>query len=132
MRKQYHFRPGADGLVAWDVDRLIRLSEGFARVEIPLNTIRELDEPFWFAGGSEAATPRAIAEHARLINEADVSFPIILSAEGRVMDGMHRVARAIMLQRSTILAVQFAVTPEPDFAGVTPEELPYGDSEEVS
>jgi hypothetical protein len=27
-------------------------------------------------------------------NEADLAFPIILSSDGRVMDGMHRVTKA--------------------------------------
>jgi hypothetical protein len=30
-----------------------------------------------------------------------------------------------LLGRATVLAVQFASTPEPDFVGVTPEELSY-------
>ena len=114
--------------MAWDVDRLVSLSDGFARIQVPLKDIRELDEPFWFSGGSEEVTPRAIVEHARLINEADLSFPIILAADGRVMDGMHRAAKAALLGHATVLAVQFATTPEPDFAGVTPEELPYEES----
>ncbi len=73
MRKQYHFRPGDHALVAWDVDRLVVLSKEFLRITIPLNCIRELDEPFWFSGGSNAATCRAIVEHARLIDAADLS-----------------------------------------------------------
>ena len=28
---------------------------------------------------------------------ADLSFPVILAAEGRVMDGMHRIAKALLL-----------------------------------
>jgi hypothetical protein len=26
VRKQYHFRPSRDGLLAWDVDRLVELA----------------------------------------------------------------------------------------------------------
>ena len=124
MRKQYHFRPGERGLVAWDVDRLVSLSSGFPRIEVPLREIRELDEPFWFGDGSKAATCRAIVEHARLIDAADLSFPIILSADGRVMDGMHRVAKALLLGHETIAAVQFAHDLEPDYVDVRPEDLP--------
>lgn len=32
----------------------------------------------------------------RLIHDVDLSFPIILGPDGRVMDGMHRIARAVM------------------------------------
>jgi hypothetical protein len=129
VRKQYHFRPGPAGVLAWDVDRLIELSKRFACFDVSLSAIRELDEPFWFAGGSEAATPRAILEHVRLINGADLTFPIILSADGRVMDGMHRVARAALLGHATVRAVQFPITPEPDFVGVGPDDLPDGEPE---
>ena len=130
MRKQYHFRETERGLAAWDVDRLVRLSRDLPRIQITLNAIRELDEPFWFAGGSDAATCRAVVEHARLIQEADLSFPIILSPDGRVMDGMHRVARAALLGHATIEAVQLASDPEPDFVGVEPDELPYDETEQ--
>ena len=125
MRKQYHFRPSERGLLAWDVDRLVELAKDLPLVQVPLSDIRELDEPFWFGGGSAAATCRAIAEHARLINAADLSFPIILSSDRRVMDGMHRVAKAALLGQSTVTAAQFAADPEPDFIGLGPDELPY-------
>jgi hypothetical protein len=36
-------------------------------------------------------------EHVRLIEAADLSFAIILSSDGRVMDGIHRVAKAVLL-----------------------------------
>jgi hypothetical protein len=71
---------------------------------------------------------RAVVEHARLIAPADLSFPIILSSDGRVMDGMHRVAKAVLLGRATIEAVQFTGDPEPDYIGVHPHELPYDEA----
>jgi hypothetical protein len=128
VRKQYYFRPSDRGFAAWDVDRLVRLSRELHRIQVPLRLIRELDEPFWFGGESDAATCRAIVEHARLIDAADLSFPIILSLDGRVMDGMHRVAKAALLGHETIAAVQFASDLEPDFVDVQPEDLPYEDT----
>ena len=128
VRKQYYFRPSDRGFAAWDVDRLVRLSRELPRIQLPLRLIRELDEPFWFGSGSDAATCRAIVEHARLIDAADLSFPIILSVDGRVMDGMHRVAKAALLGHETIAAVQFASDLEPDFVDVQPEDLPYEDT----
>lgn len=126
MRKQYYFRPSERGLLTWDVDRLIRLTRDYFRVCVPLTEIRELDEPFW----SDADTPtwRGILEHIRLIEAADLSFAIILAPDGRVMDGMHRVAKAALLGRATIEAVQFTEDPEPDYIGVHPNELPYDEA----
>lgn len=124
MRKQYHFRPSESGLMAWDVDRLIALSKDLPRIQTPLSAIRELDEPFWFAA-DDTPTCRAVVAHVRLIDAADLTFPIILSSDGRVMDGMHRVGKALLMGRSTIEAVQFSMDPEPDYIGVHPDELPY-------
>jgi hypothetical protein len=61
----------------------------------------------------------------RIIDAVDLSFPIILGADGRVMDGMHRVAKALLQGRSEIEAVRFQVDPEPDHVGRQPSELPY-------
>jgi hypothetical protein len=60
-----------------------------------------------------------------LVEAADLSYPIILCANGRVMDGMHRVAKASLLRHGDILAVQFEQTPEPDFINVDEDELDY-------
>ena len=125
MRKQYHLRSSAAGLLAWDVDRLIALTADLPRESVPLTAIRELDEPFWFGGGSGDATCRAVADHARLIAEVDLQYPIILGPDGRVMDGMHRVARAYLEGRAAIVAVRLAVEPAPDFVGVDEAALPY-------
>jgi hypothetical protein len=124
LRKQYHFRPGPDGLRAWDVHRLIALAEPLPVIQVPLAAIRELDEPYWFDHGY-APTCRAVAEHARLIQEVDVGFPIILSADGRVMDGMHRVAKALLLNLDGLPAKRFVEDPAPDHVGVAPDDLPY-------
>ena len=129
MRRQYHFRPSPRGLKAWNVHRLIELTKDRPRLLVPLGAIRELDEPYWFSAGAQDATCRAVLEHARAIEEADLSYPIILSADGRVMDGMHRVAKAVMMRLESIEAVQFEQDPEPDHVGVLPEELPYDEND---
>ena len=124
MRKQYHFRPGSHGLRAWDIDRLVMLTKDLPTIQIPLGAIAELDQPYWYGHGPIPSC-RNIAEHARLIDEADLAFPIILSSDGRVMDGMHRVAKAAMKGHASISARQFARNPEPDYVGMNPDELPY-------
>jgi hypothetical protein len=123
VRKQYYFRPSDRGLLAWDVDRLVRLSSQFPRKQVPLREIRELDEGW--SGDEERQSWRGLIEHVKLIDAADLSYPIILSAGGRVMDGMHRVAKAELQGKLSIEAVQFAEDPEPDHVGRAPEELSY-------
>jgi hypothetical protein len=123
MRKQYYFRPSASGLLAWDVDRLIELSRRLPRQTVPLAQIRELDEPW--CGDDERPTWRAMLEHLRLIEAADLSYPIILSSEGAVMDGMHRVMKAAWQGLATIGAVRFECDPAPDHVGRGPQDLLY-------
>ncbi len=126
MRRQYHFRPGPHGLRAWDVHRLVRLARNLPPSRIPLAAIRELDEPYWFSHGDGHPTPRAIVQHVQLMDACDLRWPIILCADGGVMDGMHRVAQALRRGHTHICAVQFVQTPPPDYANVvSPAELPY-------
>lgn len=123
MRKQYFFRSSDGGMLAWDVDRLVALSSGLSRKAILISSIRELDQGW--AGEAAEHTWRGLLEHIKLIEAADLSYPIILSARGEVMDGMHRVAKAVHQGQTEIIAVQFAVDPAPDHVGLAPEALPY-------
>ena len=124
LHQQYHFRESEAGLLAWDVLKLIELSKNFEVVEVLLSEIRELKENYWFGAGASPTT-EDIAKHAKQIYEADLSFPIILCPEGRVMDGMHRVCKAILESRVTISAVRFKELHDPDYIGKQPHELPY-------
>ena len=123
MRKQYFFRPTPGGFSAWDVDRLIQLTASLPRRRVALSDIRELKEP-WFGAG-ETPTWEALVEHVKLMDEADLSFPIILAADGAVMDGMHRVAKALRAGHEDIEAVQFTEDPPADRFDVQPADLPY-------
>ncbi len=124
MRKQYYFRRSDRGLLAWDVDRLVELSARLPTQRVSLTEIVELDEAHWFSG-DDTPTCRAIAGHARLINEADLTYPIILAADGRLMDGMHRVCKADMLGLPTTEAVRFDRDVEPDYVDCHADRLPY-------
>jgi hypothetical protein len=123
VRKQYYFRSSGRGILAWDVDRLIELARHLPRKRVRLNEIRELDEEW--VGGDERPTWRGLVAHMKLIEEADLAFPIILSAGGAVMDGRHRLAKAAFLGRTHVVAVQFDEDPPPDHTGLGPHDLPH-------
>lgn len=125
MRKQYHFRQVGQDTYIWDVHHLVELTKTFVIKKVALADIRELKEAYWFP--DQFPTTQQILEHFQLVQDADLSYPIILCAEGRVMDGMHRVAKASLLEHGDILAVQFEQTPEPDFINVDENELDYDD-----
>ena len=107
------------------MDRLVALTADFPARDLPLESVRELDESHWYGAEGDVPTVRSVAEHARLIEEADLAHPVILSAEGRFMDGMHRIAKAWLAGRASVPAVRFEVDPPPDFVGVDPKDLPY-------
>jgi hypothetical protein len=127
MRAQYHFRQSPQGLRAWNVHRLVAISSTLPRERVPLSAIRELNEPYWSGEPAKSITCRRIVEHARLIRDSDLAFPVILSSDGHVMDGMHRICKALLEDLTDIEAVRFLQDPEPDYIGVDPDDLPYDD-----
>ncbi len=124
MRKQYHFWPGESGADAWDVDRLIRLTVDLPVERVPLTEIHEIDSVYWF-DDTHRPTVRNVVAHWRLMQQAETGYPIILGPDGRVMDGMHRIARALAEQREAIDAVRFAVLPAADHLNCRPQDLEY-------
>ena len=123
MRKHYYFRPSEDGFDAWDVDRLVTASRDFPIVEVPLSSIDEIDSVYWIGEDGSAPTVRILVSHMQHVNSANLSYPIIIGADGRVMDGMHRVAKALLEDRATIMAVKFNVQPEADHRNIRPSDL---------
>ncbi len=123
MRKQYHPRKVGNEVHIWDVHRLVALSKDFPVIETPLSDIAEWQENHWF--DDLAPTCKAIAEHAKLIQNTDLRYPIILFPDGRVADGMHRVCKAWMEGCATINAVRFDIVPDPDYVNVDLNDLPY-------
>ncbi len=125
IRPQYHFRDSAKGVLSWDVRRLAKLSEHLPVRQIQVSEIAEIDENHWYPHGGVIPTIRNIVEHYALIESSDLSFPIILDQSGRVMDGMHRVCKALLEGIEKLPAVQFETDPEPDYVGCDPDQLPY-------
>lgn len=129
MRKQYHFRLVDNDTHIWDVHRLVRLANSFDAEPMLLSDIKELDENWWYKNDLRAPTPRSIAAHIALVHKADPIYPIILCSEGHLMDGMHRIVKALVEKRETVLAIKFTTTPKPDFVNVAIDSLPYEDEE---
>ena len=54
------------------------------------------------------------AGHMLDVNNCNLKYPVILAPSGWVMDGWHRVVKAVMQGKKTIKAVRFVTLPEPD------------------
>jgi hypothetical protein len=118
-----HSRLTSAGRLVWFVERLWYLAQELPVRQIPIEQIAEFDQNCWF-GPESLPTCRAVAQHARRIFEADLRHPIILSAEGHLMDGGHRIAKAYLLKMQEIPAVQFPRDPEPDYILAPEAPLP--------
>src|SRR4051812_44554930 len=110
MQKHSHLTP--EGRAFWHTERLWELAKDLPVVLVRVDSIGELDQNCWFV---DAPTCREVADHARRIYEADLNQPIILAAEGHLMDGGHRLSKAYLLGISEVRAKQFVRTPEPDY-----------------
>lgn len=111
-RSKFEGHTFSNGTHIWSVSRLIELSAHLVPEEVLVDSFGELDSSTWWE--DDYPTVREVVEHTRRILAADLNYPIIVSAEGMVMDGCHRLAKALLEGRSTIKQVQFAVTPPPD------------------
>ena len=94
------------GKHSWSVERLVMLSKDFDVMEIPLNHLN-------VCHNYERITLREMATYLRAVNDADLSYPIILDEDGEVMDGRHRIVKCLVEGIKTIKAVRFDINPIP-------------------
>jgi hypothetical protein len=97
--------------LVWEVERLWALAR-----ELPVERVRVAGVLGYLRGvwATQPQTGRQLADYARRILSVDLEYPIIFAAEGYVMDGLHRIAKAYVLGYPDVKAVRFPQTPEPD------------------
>ena len=91
----------------WNVPRLIFLSRNLPVINIPLDHLNI------YTVYTEV-TLREMVMHMNAVMNADLNKPIILDEDGDIMDGRHRIMKALFLKKKTIKAVRFDVNPYPD------------------
>ncbi len=94
------------GRHSWSVPRLFELSRNLPVMEVPIN---HLSLYYTY----EKLTLRDMVMHMNAINNADLDKPIILDEDGELMDGRHRLMKAMLLGKETIKAVRFDENPSP-------------------
>ena len=94
------------GRHSWSVSRLHELSRNFPRFLVPLDHLC-----VWYKYSN--LTLRGFVMHMRAVQTADLSYPIILDEDGELMDGRHRLMRAMLEGQPAILAVRFDENPPP-------------------
>lgn len=106
-----HRRTVQDEVHEWSAETLWELARGLEVLHVAPQQVLDLDRDGWFVGVTPTA--RRVLEHMRRILDADLAYPIILDADGTIMDGAHRAAKAILLGHATVSVVRFAETPPP-------------------
>lgn len=124
MKKKYYARKIEGDTLIWEVDRLVKLSEHYLPKEIMVESIDEIDENYWFIEKGEIPSAREISKHIDFADKTSFKYPVILSSDGKVMDGMHRILKALMKGKDTIKVVQFLEDPEPDYKNKKLSKLP--------
>jgi len=90
----------------WHVPRLFELAKNLPVMEVPLDHMNMYYK-------YDNLTLRELAGHMVAVENADLKYPIILDEDGEIMDGRHRLLKAIIKGKKTIKAVRFAENPSP-------------------
>jgi len=90
----------------FSVARLVELTKDFKVMTIPLDHLNVYDK-------YDDLTLRNMAMHIIAVNESDLSYPIILDEDGEIMDGRHRIIKAMITGEKSIKAVRFDKNPTP-------------------
>lgn len=94
------------GRHSWSVARLFELARDLPVMEIPLD---HLSLYYTY----EKLTIREMVMHMQAVIAADLSKPIIMDEDGELMDGRHRLMKAMLDGEKTIRAVRFDENPSP-------------------
>lgn len=94
------------GRHSWSVPKLFELARELPVMDVPLD---HLSVYYTY----EKLTLRQMVMHMKAVNAADLTRPILLDEDGELMDGRHRLMKAMLLGESTIKAVRFEVNPQP-------------------
>lgn len=99
----------------WYIDDLIEQSRDLPVIEVNIHDLGELDRVAWYGNDTHHGrlTVRQVVDHIKRIQEADLAAPIILSADGKLLDGFHRVAKAYYLEIDTLPAKRLVTDPTP-------------------
>jgi hypothetical protein len=95
------------GRHSWRVARLFELARALPVMDVPLDHL-------YLYSVYEKLTLREMVMHMKAVNAADLDFPIILDEDGEIMDGRHRLMKAMLTGAESVKAVRFEENPEPD------------------
>jgi len=102
----YEIQVCRSGRNEYSVARLVALSAKLPVMDVPLDHMSVYTR-------YENLTLRDLVMHMKTALDADLAYPIILDEDGDILDGRHRVMKAILQGEKTIKAVRFDENPSP-------------------
>ena len=103
-----------DGKAIYSVDMMIAYSNTHRhRIDvIPVAQFqKELQRPVWGDWSPQDVldkpTLKRYKEDLQRIKDADLSYPILMTHKGAILDGFHRVAKAVLEGKKTVRAYVF-------------------------
>ena len=92
----------------YKVNDLIELSKELPVMQIPLDHL-------CIKRSFDIDSIRDFVSHMNAVMDCDLKYPIILCEDGGILDGSHRICKAIHLGKKTIKAVRFDSNPSPSY-----------------
>lgn len=115
----------SDGRGIWYIDRLWELAAALPVEDLPISEVKVLDEVCWFSDvWGVKPTCRAVIDHCRRIMDADLKYPVIVGPNGDILDGVHRIGKAMLRGEATVRAVRIKELPPPDET-ISPDDPRY-------
>lgn len=108
----------SDGKSTWDVRDLWEAASRLPSSLVPILELPGFEDLLgsyiWskHEEWTKALTIAEILEHSDRVANADLTYPIILTPDGHIADGYHRVVKAIRKGHSSILAIRLGKMPE--------------------
>ncbi len=115
----------SDGRGIWYIDRLWALAAALPVEDLHISEVKVLDEVCWFSDvWGVKPTCRAVIDHCRRIMDADLRYPVIVGPNGDILDGVHRIGKAMLRGDTVVRAVKIKELPPPDET-ISPDDPRY-------
>lgn len=102
----------------WSVEDLWEAAKEYPVELIPVvDLVDKLNGTCWTEGAGEDATPQWVLGHTRRILKADLNCPILIDEKNNILDGVHRLCKAVLDGRDNIAVQRIERLPEPLFEG---------------